>query len=70
MNHRDIYGPIRPIAQQSIHIIVSTKLRFQNLLRNTPGPHRLAAINASVNPFIFPVIRYNLTFDVYIFILY
>ena len=70
MNHRDLSGPIHPIAQQSIHIIVSTKLQFQNLLCNTLGAHHLAAINASINPFILSMTHYNVNFHVYIFIIY
>lgn len=70
MNHRDLYGPIHPLARQTVHIVASTKLRFQNIIRNLLGPRRLAEINASINPFILPLIRYDLGLDVFIFVLY
>ena len=70
MNHRDLYGPIHPLARQTVHIVVSTKLRFQNIIRNLLGPRPLAEINASINPFILPLIRYDLGLDVFIFVLY
>ena len=70
MNTNDITGPIRPSAAQKVHIWVCTKLRFQAVLRNTFGEQRLlAAINASVSPFIFPVIYYRISLDVHIFVL-
>ena len=69
MNANDIAGPIRPSAGQKIHIWVCTTLRFQAVLRNTFGEQRLAAINASVSPFIFPVIYYRMSLDVHIFVL-
>ena len=69
MNSNAIAGPIRPSAGQKIHIWICTKLCFQVVLRNTFGEQRLAAINASVNPFIFPVIYYRISLDVHIFVL-
>ena len=69
MSANDIAGPIRPSAAQKIHIWVCTKLRFQAILRRTFGEQRLAAINASVSPFIFPVIYYRISLDVHIFVL-
>ena len=69
MNANDIVGPIRPSAGQKIHIWVCTKLHFQVVLRNTFGEQRLAAINASVSPFIFPVIYYRISLYVHIFVL-
>lgn len=69
MNQEDIYRRVESFSRQSIHIIVSSKLQFQRVIRRVVGPSRLAAINASVNPFILPLIRYDLSFDVYIFVL-
>lgn len=70
MNQEELHGPLRPITRQAVHIIVSTKLRFQRVIRRIFGPHRLAAVNASVDPFILPIIRYDLSLDVYIFVLF
>lgn len=70
MNQEDITAPFVPIARQSVHIIVSTKFRFQRNILSLFGPQRLAAINASVNPFILPLIKYNISFDIYIFVLF
>ena len=69
MSAQDISGPVDPFLRQEIHIRVSTKLRFQATLRRFFGVERLAAINASVEPFIFPLICYRLSLDVYIFVL-
>ena len=69
MSANDVFGPIIPSARQSIHIYVCTKLRFQSTLRNLFGPERLAAINASVNPFILPIVYYRISIDVYVFVL-
>ena len=69
MSARDVSGPITPSARQNVYIFVATKIRFQVTLRRVFGEERLAAINASVNPFIFPVIYYSLSLDVFIFVL-
>ena len=69
MNQEDLYCRLIPLARQDVHIVVSTKLQFQRVFRRLFGPRQIAAINASVNPFILPLIRYDLSFDVYIFIL-
>ena len=66
---RDVSGPYNFSAHQAIHIYVGTKLRFQATLRRAFGEARLAAINASVAPFILPAIFYQYLFDVYIFVL-
>ena len=70
MNQEEIAAPFRPIARQAVHIIISTKFRFQRTILSLFGPLRLAAINTSVNPFILPMIKYNISFDVYIFVLF
>ena len=70
MNQEDLYRELIPLARQNIYIVVSTKLQFQCVIRGVLGPRHLAAINASVNPFILPIIRYNLSFDVFIFVLF
>lgn len=71
MNQEDLQGPLIPITRQAVHIIVSTKLRFQRVIRRIFGPNRLAAaVNASVDPFILPIIRYDISLDVYIFVLF
>lgn len=70
MNQEDLYRELIPLARQNIYIVVSTKLQFQRVIRGVLGPRHLAAINASVNPFILPIIRYNLSFDVFIFVLF
>ena len=69
MSARDVSGPITPSAQQQIHIYVCTKLRLQVNLRRIFGEQRLAEINASVNPFILPLIFEQFSLDVYIFVL-
>ena len=69
MSARDVSGPFIPAACQTIHILVGTKLRFQAYLRRLFGEERLAAINASVAPFILPTVYYRHSFDVYIYIL-
>ena len=69
MSARDISGPFIPSARQTIYILVGTKLHLQAYLRRLLGEERLAAINASVAPFILPVIYYRYSFNVYIFIL-
>ena len=69
MSAQDVIGPIIPSARQTIYISVCTKLRFQRTLRNLFGQERLAAINASVNPFILPLIYYPISLDVHIFVL-
>ena len=70
MNQEDLYRELIPLARQNIYIVVSTKLQFQRVIRGVLGPRHLAAINASVNPFILPIIRYNLSFGVFIFVLF
>ena len=69
MSARDVSGPSIPSACQNIYIYVGTKLRFQSLLRRYFGEERLAAINASINPFILPLIYYRFSLDVHIFVL-
>ena len=69
MSARDVSGPFSPSAHQTIHIFVGTKLRFQGTLRRIFGEARLAAINASVAPFILPTVFYQFSLDVYIFVL-
>ena len=69
MSASDVSGPFIPAAHQTIHIFVGTKLRFQAYLRRLFGEARLAAINASLAPFILPVVYYQHSFDVFVFIL-
>lgn len=69
MNQEDLYRRLISYARQEIHIVVGSKLQFQRVIRRMFGPRQVAAINASVNPFILPLIRYDISFDVYIFIL-
>ena len=69
MSARDISGRFIPSARQNIYILVGTKLRFQAYLRRLLGEEKLAAINASVAPFILPAVYYQYSFDIYIFIL-
>ena len=69
MSARDISGPFNPSAHQTIHIFVCTKHCFQATLRRIFGEARLAAINASVAPFILPMIFYQNSLDIYIFVL-
>ena len=69
MSARDVGRPFNPSAHQEIHIFVCTKFQFQATLRRFFGEARLAAINASVNPFIFPYMNYRQSLDVYIFVL-
>ena len=69
MSARDIPGPFNPSEHQTIHIFVCTKLRFQATLRRIFGEARLAAIIASVAPFILPTVFYQISLDVYIFVL-
>ena len=69
MSARDISGTFIPSAHQTIHILIGTKLCFQAYLRRLFGEARLAIINASVAPFILPVVYYQHSFDVFIFIL-
>ena len=69
MSARDISGPFNPSVHQTIHIFVCTKLRFQATLGRIFGEARLAAINASIAPFILPVVYYQISLDVYIFVL-
>ena len=52
LNQDQITAPLTPIARQDVRIIVSTKFRFQRTILRMFGPTRLAAINASVDPFI------------------
>ena len=66
---REIVGPFTPSAHQTIHIFVSTKIRFQATLKRIFGEQRLAAINASVNPFVLPLVCYRHSLDVFIFVL-
>ncbi len=70
MNQEDLYRQLIPLARQNVYIVVSTKLQFQRVIRGVLGSRHLAAINASVNPFILPLIRYNINFDVFIFVLF
>ena len=69
MSAMNISGPVIPSSRQNIYSLVGTKLRFQAYLRRLLGEERLAAINASVAPFILPAVYYQYSFDVYIFIL-
>lgn len=70
MNHEEVYAPAEPLSRQNIYIVVSTKLRFQRTLRSMIGSRRLAAINASLDPFFLPMIRQGSTrLDVIIFVL-
>ena len=70
LNQDQFTAPLTPIARQDVRIIVSAKFRFQRTILRMFGPKRLAAINASVDPFILPIIRYDISFDVYIFVLF
>ena len=56
MSAQDISCLVDTFPRQEIHIRVSTKLCFQATLRRFFGVERLVAINASVEPFIFPLI--------------
>ena len=69
MSARDASGPFIPSACQTIHILVGTKLRFQAYLRRFFREERLAAINASIAPFILLVVYYEHFLDVFIFVL-
>ena len=69
MSARDVSGSFNPSVHQTIHIFVCTKLHFQATLRRVFGEARLAAINASIAPFILPVVYYKISLDVYIFVL-
>ena len=69
MSAHDILGPITPSACQNIYVFVATKIHFQATLRRIFKEERLVAINASVNPFILPVIYYRISLDVFIFVL-
>ena len=68
MSARDILGLFISSARQTIYILVGTKLCFQAYLRRLLGEESLAAINASIAPFILPAVYYQHSFDVYIFI--
>ena len=61
--------PYQFVPFTSIHVVLSCKIFFQQRLALTFGADRLAEINASPQPFLLPLLDYNLTFDVYIFIL-
>ena len=69
MSARDVSRPFNPFAHQTIHIFVCTKLHFQATLRRLFGESRLAAINASIAPFILPVVYYRHSLDVFVFVL-
>ena len=69
MSARDVSGPLNPSAHHAIHIFVCTKLRFQATLRRIFGESRLAAINASIAPFILLVIYYQYSLDMFVFVL-
>jgi len=69
MSARDISRTLSPFAHQTIHIYVCTKLCFQSILRRYFGEERLTAINASINPFILPLMYYRVSLDVHIFVL-
>ena len=69
MSAREIVGPFNPSAHQTIHIFVSTKIRFQATLRRIFGEQRLATINASVIPFVLPLVYYRHSLDVFLFVL-
>lgn len=69
MSAQDITGPIIPSTRQRVHICVCTKIRFQSIIRNLFEQERLATINASVNPFVLPIVIYSISLDVYIFVL-
>lgn len=53
----------------SVHIILDHKIFFQQRIAFLFGAAKLAEVLASPKPFIFPSTDYNLTFDVFIFIL-
>jgi len=69
-NQEYITATFIPIAIHPVHIIVSTNFRFQRTIYNLFGPSHLNAINAFVNPFILPLIKYNIIFDIYIFVFF
>ena len=69
MSARDISGPFIPFACQTIYILVGTKLCFQAYLRRLFGKARLATINTSIALFILPVVYYQHSFDIFIFII-
>ena len=69
MSAREISGPFIPSARQTIYFLVGTKIHVQAYLRRLFGEERLAAINASVAPFILSAVYYRHSFDVYIYIL-
>ena len=61
--------PYAPQNVQIVRIILDYKMFYQQRLHATFGAERVNEINASPEPFIFPVINYPLSFDVNIFIL-
>ena len=61
--------PYQFVPFTSFHVVLSCKIFFQQRLALTFGADRLVEINASPQPFLLPLLDYNLTFDVYIFIL-
>lgn len=54
----------------SVHIVLSRKVFYQQRIALLFGAARLAEILASPEPFLFPSMSYDITFDVFIFVLF
>ena len=61
--------PYLPLRDINVRIILSHKAFFQQRIAHLFGADRLAEVNASPLPFLFPMVHYHMSHDVYIFIL-
>lgn len=69
MNNEHIFFPFDFTQHIRINVCISRKIHFQQRIVLLFGPERLGEILRSPNPVILPLIDYNLSFDVHIFIL-
>ena len=71
MNNNDgpIFQPFHFSQQIEIRVCISQKIHFMQRIALMFGPERLGEVLASPNPVILPLINYQTSFNVFIFIL-
>lgn len=65
-----IFNPFHFVQHISIRVCISRKLHFMQRIVFLFGPERLREILASPDPIILPLINYENSFDVHVFILF
>ena len=64
-----IFTPFHLTQQINVRVCVSNKINFMQRIALTFGPHHLCEVLDCPHPIILPLINYERSFDVIIFIL-